>query len=133
MDNSTDGRLFRFIKDDFKFERYLNMNDSRLRVAITRIRLSSHLFYIERGRWARPKIERGNRLCDVCNVLEDERHCLLACPKFVNERRGKVPVWLNEDPSLNNFIRFLKGENETELKMLGMLCKSVQNEHRKLL
>ena len=133
VDNSTDGRLFRYIKDDFKFERYLNMNDSRLRVAITRIRLSSHLFYIERGRWSRPKIERGNRLCDVCNVLEDERHCLLVCPKFVNERRGKVPVWLNEDPSLNNFIRFLKGENETELKMLGMLCKSVQNEHRKLL
>ena len=59
-------------------------------------------------------------------VMYDERHCLLECPKFVNERIGKVPVWLNEDPSLNNFIGFLKGENEIELKMLGMLCKSVQ-------
>ena len=133
VESSTDGRLFKFIKDDFKFERYLNMNDRRLRVAITRIRLSSHLFFIERGRWSRPKVVRDNRVCDICNVVEDERHCLLVCPKFVNERRGRVPVWLNDDPSWNNFLRFLKGENEAELQMLGMLCKSVQNEHRSLL
>ena len=134
VQESTDGRLFRFIKDDFKFERYLNMNDSRLRVAITKIRLSSHLFFIERGRWNKPrKIDRVNRVCDVCNVIEDEKHCLLDCPKFENERRGRMPEWLHEDPSWNNFVRFLKGEKEDEMWMLGLLCKSVQNEHRKLM
>ena len=118
----------------FKFERYLNMNDSRLRVAITKIRLSSHLFFIERGRWNKPrKIDRVNRVCDVCNVVEDEKHCLLDCPKFVNERRGRMPEWLHDDPSWNNFVRFLKGEKEDEMWMLGLLCKSVQNEHRKLM
>ena len=70
------------------------MGDRRLREAISKVRMSSHLFYIERGRWGKPIIERVDRLCDVCNVIEDEKHCLLECPKYVNERRERLPEWL---------------------------------------
>ena len=128
---STDGRIYRYIKNDFRFEKYLEISDSRLRHAISKIRLSSHLFYIERGRWSRPQIDRVNRVCDVCGVLEDEKHCLLECPKYVNERRGRVPGWLSEDPTWENFVTFFKCENELEIRMLGLLCKSVQAAHRK--
>ena len=106
------------------------MNDSKLREAIAKVRMSSHLFYIERGRWSRPKVERVNRVCDICNVIEDEKHCLLDCPKYNNERRERLPLWLRENKSLENFVRFLKSENATEMRMLGLLCKSVQAEHR---
>ena len=70
-------------------------------------------------------------MCDVCGVLEDEKHCLLECPKYVNERRGRVPGWLSEDPTWENFVKFFKCENELEIRMLGLLCKSVQAAHRK--
>ena len=62
MNSSTDGRLYRFIKEEFKFEK-------NLREAIPRVTLISHLFQIERGRWKRPKVERENRLCDVCHEV----------------------------------------------------------------
>ena len=54
--DSTDGRIFRYIKEDFKFEKYLELGDRRLREAISKVIISSHLFYIERGRWSKPKI-----------------------------------------------------------------------------
>ena len=66
VSNLDSTKQFR-IKEEFKFEKYLEMNDSRLTEAIAKVRLSSHLFYIERGRWKRPKVERENRLCDVCH------------------------------------------------------------------
>ena len=131
--DSTDGRIFRYIKEDFKFEKYLELGDRRLREAISKVRMSSHLFYIERGRWGKPIIERVDRLCDVCNVIEDEKHCLLECPKYVNERRERLPEWLRMDPSWDNFVRFFKSEDDQDIRMLGLLCKSVQAEHRRYL
>ena len=34
VESSTDGRLFKFIKDDFKFERYLNINNRSLNLLV---------------------------------------------------------------------------------------------------
>ena len=72
-------------------------------------------------------------MCDVCNVIEDEKHCLLECPKYVNERRERLPEWLRMDPSWDNFVRFFKSEDDQDIRMLGLLCKSVQAEHRRYL
>ena len=74
---SSTGRLFRYLKVDFKFESYLNVLNRAHRIALTRIRLSSHIFKIERGRWARTRTNRGDRLCSECSVLECEFHCLV--------------------------------------------------------
>ena len=87
INSTSDFRLYKKIKQSFSFENYLHMENSLLRTAITKIRLSSHLFYIERGRWSKPKIEAVNRICDTCFVLEDEYHCIIECPKFTNERK----------------------------------------------
>ena len=44
-----------------------------LRIAFTRLRLSSHRLRSETGRWS--KTPRENRLC-ICGVLQDEQHIL---------------------------------------------------------
>ena len=54
INSTSDFRLYKKIKQSFNFENYLHMENSLLRTAITKIRLSSHLFYIERGRWSKP-------------------------------------------------------------------------------
>ena len=46
------------------------------RIAYTRIRLGSHRFRIETGRWSR--IPRERRLCN-CGHIQDEDHVLLKC------------------------------------------------------
>jgi hypothetical protein len=58
---------------------YNSCLDDTRRITITRWRLSSHRLKIETGRYTRPITERENRLCDVCNVIEDEYHAIFDC------------------------------------------------------
>ena len=53
--------------------------DDSKRKIITRWRLSSHKLRIETGRYTRPYTERKDRLCLVCNVVEDEVHAIYDC------------------------------------------------------
>ena len=50
------------------------------RKAMTRLRLSSHKLMIERGRWL--NILPKDRLCTLCNKLEDEFHVICECPRY---------------------------------------------------
>ena len=101
---SSEGRLFKHVKGQFGFEPYLDTVQSSLRVAISKIRLSSHIFLIERGRWVNK--QRNERVCQVCRVIEDEYHCLIECTRFNNERRGLLPSVLKERPNMFEFITF---------------------------
>ena len=129
VDKTSTGRLFRYIKTDFRCEAYLNKLDRPLRLALTRIRLSSHAFRIERGRWE--NIERENRICELCGVLECEYHCLIECPKFVNEREGLLSVEMRNRPGMREFIKMFKSENEYDMKNLGLLCLRIMIEYNR--
>ena len=129
--HTSDGRLFKHVKYTFKFEQYLDMSDKALRVSITKIRLSSHLFFIERGRWT--NVARRERLCDVCNVVEDEYHVFVECPRYSTERKQLLPTILKTRPSMNEFIKYFRCENVTEFKRVGRLCVKIQKEHKQYL
>ena len=58
---------------------YQSCLDDTKRKMITRWRMSSHKLRIETGRFSRPFIERKDRLCQVCSVIEDEEHALYDC------------------------------------------------------
>ena len=47
---------------------------------LTKFRLSCHFLAIETGRYTRPPLPPEERVCQVCNVTEDEKHFLLQCP-----------------------------------------------------
>ena len=61
---------------------YSNFVDDRYRKVITRWRLSNHKLKIETGRYHVPFIERADRKCCLCNILEDEHHAIFVCPSF---------------------------------------------------
>ena len=129
---TSNNRLFKIIKDNFCFEPYLSLNNKAFRTAITRIRLSSHVFMIERARWNRRIPEVKERLCKVCNVVENEFHCLIECPRFTNERKGCIPDnVLSRVRSEEDFYIFLRTENECEIKKLGLLCYRVQKTYKR--
>ena len=129
--DTSSGRLFRHIKTEFIYEPYLDKLDKALRVAVTRFRLSSHALFIERGRWNKPrKIPLEERLCGLCGVVESEYHCIVVCPRFVNERRNRLPIALQERPCMDHLINFFNSKNEHELRNLGILCLSILIEYR---
>jgi len=129
---TSDGRLFKNIKRELGYESYLNINNRALRVSITKIRLSSHLFFVERGRWGTNRIDRRQRLCTLCGCLEDEYHCLLECPRFNNERLGLLPEYIIKSKSMYNFVKFLTTNDLYEQRKLGLFCFKIQREYREI-
>ena len=107
----------------------MNTLDRKVRIALTKVRLSSHAFYIERGRWE--KIDRENRICDLCGIVESEYHCLIECPRFVNERDGLLSTTLVNYPSIDAFFRMFISKKEGEMRNLGLLCLKVLSEYNR--
>ena len=88
-------------------------NDS-CRTIITRWRLSNYELAIETGRYARPeKIERENRVCRTCLVMEDEEHTLFTCPLY-NNIRTEHPNTFN-NTSIRTILNPRGGFNGGEL------------------
>ena len=133
LDNTSDGRLYKYIKEEFEFEVYLNINNSSLRIATSKIRLSSHLFLIERGRWGRNRLQREERKCVVCGTIEDEFHVLVECGRFSNERKGCLTAELKRRRSMFEFIIFFKNKNETIQRKLALLCLRTQKKYKDLM
>ena len=106
----------------------LMLTDS-YRTPISRWRLSNHRLQIEVGRYTKPKTPRIDRVCSMCNVLEDEEHAVYICPRY-QELRGKykhlikhkdIRRFLNPDyqkiTDTANFIRDIESRR-AELKLI---------------
>ena len=84
---------------------------------------------IEKGRHSRPKIERNDRKCFICqNEVEDEYHFITKCPLYENERKQLYSV-LNENSRYfetctdeQKFSFIMINENE---KVMAELAKFV--------
>ena len=57
-------------------------------VPFLRFRLNSHNLNIELGSSKRPYVPAEDRICEKCdfNLVEDEIHCLMICPKWADYR-----------------------------------------------
>ena len=82
-------RTYCTFKTQIMLENYLlNVKNLKTRIAASQFRLSDHRLEIETGRYHRPKKNVNDRLCSVCNEVENEMHCLMAC-KINKEDREK--------------------------------------------
>ena len=75
-------RTYKLIKKTFGIETYLELNERKYRKALCALRISSHKLNIERGRYLTIKSKVEDRLCNICDVVEDEVHALCKCKKF---------------------------------------------------
>ena len=73
-----------------KSDIYSSMLCDYHRTVLTRWRLSNHNLQIERGRYTVPSTPRENRLCTLCETVEDEHHVIFHCPRFDDVRRTHV-------------------------------------------
>jgi len=78
---STKLDFYRQVVTEYKNQFYLTkVVNIKHRQALCRLRTSSHSLKIEQGRYL--NITRAERKCDVCGVLEDEKHFLDDCIRF---------------------------------------------------
>jgi hypothetical protein len=85
---SNRGKLdtYFYIKTYFGKEKYLEMNNLRIRQSICKIRVSAHSLNIETGRYK--NIIRPEGKCTNCSKgdIEDKKHLIVNCPLYENIR-----------------------------------------------
>ena len=81
-------RTYSKFKRKFEIENYLlTVKDWFIKKNITRFRISAHNLKIETGRHRRPeKTPLEERVCELCNKIEDEIHLMLYCKIYDSER-----------------------------------------------
>ena len=68
-------------------EPYLYLvNNPKYKIAISKLRTSSHKLEIERSLYTRPITPREKRICHQCKVVEDKFHFMLQCYIYTVER-----------------------------------------------
>ena len=71
-------QIYAEIKTKNCFEKYLGLENMNIRKAITKIRISSHKFPIETGRFE--EREKSDRICPLCcNGIGNEEHYIFEC------------------------------------------------------
>ena len=102
-------RTYRYNKSSFRTEPYLYLvNDKRFRRAISRLKCSSHILNVEKGRYTRPRTPRDERLCNMCNCVDDELHFITACAVNVNERRTLYDKLIDKFPEFEHLCDLKK-------------------------
>ncbi len=127
-DNRKKLRTYKTFKTELQLEPYLLSRNVKHRIAISRLRMCAHNLAIETGRHKSKPIE--DRLCDVCNVIEDEMHLIMFCTKF-NELREELFADIRENLSCfdllsdeKKFQNILKANKPEIVKALGQFLVS---------
>ena len=133
INNSPKLESYCIFKHKFEFEKYLdNINDKKLRINLTKFRLSSHDLYIEVGRYN--NIPRDQRICQNCsmNVPETEYHFLLVCEKYRNLRMKFFKRYYCRWPSLNKFEKLLCHQSNIVIRNIANYIFSANKIRRQL-
>ena len=111
-------------KNEFCMENYLMyVKSSKLRKLLSKLRLSSHDLFIEKGRYT--NIPREQRLCKFCNSgnIEDEKHFIIDCTLY-REEHSKLFSLLNiRIIDENTFIKLMSLKQSEQL---FILCRFIQ-------
>ena len=128
-------QLYAEIKTKNCFEKYFDIENMNIRKAITKMRISSHKFPIETGRYERK--ERNDRICLLCcSSVGDEHHYIFECDNkdMKNTREKYMKIILKKSPQLvklSSFEKFkyiLMCKDESLIEDIGMLFLKIQNE-----
>ena len=88
----------------------------QIRHALTRLRTSAHRLEIEVGRWTKPEsVPIHQRLCLICNSIEDEFHFVLQCGRHIAIRQLYISTYFYRRPNMYK-IELMTSTNERTIK-----------------
>ena len=128
INSLSTNRLYRHLNSNGMF--YLTkLPNNFIRIAVSKLRLGSHNFNIERGRWK--KLDLVDRICLLCGDIEDEYHVVMCCKKYDDLRKKYIPRSIYQNPSMFKFVNYLNCENVTNIKNLGLFIHFVYARYDK--
>ena len=116
-------RIYKLFKQNFGMEPYLeDIPDKILRRSLCSFRISTHRLRIERGRYCGEKPEE--RLCDSCNVVDNEVHFLCECNKYDAMRKKMFDNIIVTDivqgiDHENTFIKLMSNSDKNITKAIA--------------
>ena len=116
---SPRARFYRQVVDQHMFHRLLDITPCKYRIALTRLIASSHGLRVETGRWERPVVQYGSRLCHVCHKLDDEYHLLLECDRYAELRACLIPRYYWVRASMYKCVQLLSSNSRKTVRLLS--------------
>ena len=92
----------------------------KFRIAISKLRTSSHALAIERGRYTNPKTPVHERLCHSCEKIEDEYHFVMECKTNCDFRE----MFLNKLKERNRNCAALSQREQFVYIITKIICRS---------
>ena len=106
-------RSYAIFKHSFGFEPHLKqITNTRYRNAIIKVRVRSHSLAIERGGHLETSVQE--RLCNVCNVIEDEKQFLFELDNSVLNINIRIVI--------KSWSSYLKSKMNNQLHGFGNSC-----------
>ena len=116
--------IYRSLCQEFSIATYLyKLHIPANRKAMTKLRLSSHQLMIERGRWL--NILTKDRLCTICNKLEDEFYVICECPRYEACRKLYIKPYYVRKPRMDKLIQLFNTDNTIKMQKLAIFIKGV--------
>ena len=134
LPKATSYNYFKYYSSSY-CEKYINIvTNTKHKIALSRFRVSSHSLNIEKGRHARPKIERSDRKCPFCKTeVEDECHFITACPLYKKNRNELYSVIKKVCSNFDNLtdtqklIYIMRSENPDIIKNIAKFISESMN------
>ena len=129
--SSNKMRTYKLFKDNIQIEPYLlHCIHPQHRKHFSKLRLSNHSLKVETGRHTNPFTPLEKRLCNQCNVIEDEYHHIVECEKYTSQR-SKLYQCIESNNSMftnmssqEQFIFIMQNQNPA---YAGIVCKLIYN------
>ena len=106
------------------YDSYINED---LRIIITRWRLSFTKLAIETGRYT--STPRNERLCQLCDVVEDETHAIFHCKAYIEIRQQFIEL-LASNPTTKDILN--PADKNTAIQV-GKLLKLIEKRRASLM
>jgi hypothetical protein len=125
--------FYTHIKSALEYEPYLDSVSSvSQRSLVTKLRISAHNLNIEIKRYGPNRLQRHDRLCELCESgdIEDEYHFVCCCTAFGEERKI-LPKYVYIRPSMFKFVEYMTNLNDIQAKKLAkfVLCADKQRKN----
>ena len=100
-------------------------------ISITCFKARNHQLKCETGKWARPKIPAEERVCLVCNEIEDEVHIVCVCALYMYKYKYTSNEFITENPRLG-FSALFNSDRKVHLDNLAIFIKKCTELHQLL-